>query len=716
MMRQYELVERVKAYDPKADEALLNKAYVYAMKMHGDQTRHSGDPYMSHPLEVAGILTDLKLDPATIATALLHDTVEDTDATIDDLREKFGDTIAELVDGVTKLSQIELSSEKSKQAENFRKLVLAMSKDIRVLLVKLADRLHNMRTLDHHPSAERRHKIAEETLEIYAPLSGRIGMQDLREELEDLAFRELDAKARESIIQRLNYLRETSGDLITRITESLKARLAEKGLAAEVYGRQKHPYSIWRKMQNKEISFENLSDMFGFRIVVNKVEDCYRALGIIHGAWPIVPGRFKDYISVPKPNGYRSLHTSVIGPERRRIEVQIRTRDMHETAERGVAAHWRYKQGLNGHSYDVEMDEYRWLQDLVAMLEQGGPADEFLEHTKLQLFQDQVFCFTPKGDLIVLPRGATPIDFAYAVHTDVGDTCVGARINGRQVPLHTTLTNGDSVEIIRSNAQTPSPTWENIAVTGRAKTAIRRFVRQRARGEYVRLGREVLEREFTRARRAFSDKAISEALRRLKQDEAEDVYADVGQGLLSASDVLEAAFPGTVKKPFNLQLNKKKAPPKLKSGAPIPIKGLTSGLAVHMADCCHPLPGDRIVGIMTEGRGIDVHTIDCAQLENFYEEPERWQDISWETEAEEKMTPIARIKVVIVNERGALGMLANTISDQGGNITNLQITERQNDFWELNVDIEVLDAKHLTQIQAALRASPLISSVRRIRG
>jgi GTP pyrophosphokinase len=513
----------------------------------------------------------------------------------------------------------------------------------------------------------------------------------------------------------LNYLRETSGDVIARITEALQAKLVGEGLKAEVYGRQKHPYSIWRKMQNKEVSFENLSDMFGFRVVVQSIEDCYRALGVIHSAWPIVPGRFKDYISVPKPNGYRSLHTSVIGPERRRIEIQIRTQAMHDTAERGVAAHWRYKEGFNGHSYDVEMDEYRWLQDLVAMLEQGGPADEFLEHTKLQLFQDQVFCFTPKGDLIVLPKGATPIDFAYAVHTDVGDTCVGARINGRQVPLHTTLTNGDSIEIIRSNAQTPSPTWENIAVTGRAKTAIRRFVRQRARGEYVRLGREVLEREFTRARRAFSDKAIQEALRRLKQDTDEDVFADVGQGIMSASDVLEAAFPGTVKKPFNLQL-KKKAPPKLKSGAPIPIKGLTPGLAVHMADCCHPLPGDRIVGIMTEGRGIDVHTIDCAQLENFYEEPDRWKDISWESEAEEKMTPIARIKVVIVNERGALGMLTNTISDQGGNITNLQITERSSDFWELNVDIEVLDAKHLTQVQAALRASPLISSVRRIRG
>ena len=429
-----------------------------------------------------------------------------------------------------------------------------------------------------------------------------------------------------------------------------------------------------------------------------------------------MPGRFKDYISIPKPNGYRSIHTTVIGPEKQRIEIQIRTQVMHDVAERGVAAHWRYKDGLNGNGHDVEMAEYRWLQDLVAMLEQGGPADEFLEHTKLQLFQDQVFCFTPKGDLIVLPRGATPIDFAYAVHTEVGDTCVGARVNNRQVPLHTTLANGDSVEIIRSKAQQPSPTWENIAVTGRAKTAIRRFVRQRARGEYIRLGKEVLEREFARAKRTYSSKAVQESLRRLKRSSEDDVYADVGQGLLSAADVLDAAYPGTVKKPFGLQRKRKAAPKHKSSSVPIPIRGLTPGLAVHMADCCHPLPGDRIVGIMTEGRGIDVHTIDCAQLEALFDQPERWQDISWETEAEEKITPVARIKVVILNERGALGMLANAISDHGGNITNLQITDRSTDFWELNVDVEVHDAKHLTQIQAALRGLPLISSVRRVRG
>jgi GTP pyrophosphokinase len=710
MIRQYELVERVKAYDPQADEALLNKAYVFAMKAHGSQKRASGDPYFSHPLEVAGILTDLKLDPATIATALLHDVVEDTSVSLEDVRQHFGDTIAELVGGVTKLSQLELNSEKTKQAENLRKLVLAMSKDIRVLLVKLADRLHNMRTLGHVDSAEKRRRIAAETLEIYAPLSGRIGMQDLREELEDLAFKELDPKPRESIQQRLKFLRETSGDVVMRITRDITQELAQNGVKAEVSGRQKSAHSMWRKMQSKEISFENLSDTFGFRVVVGSIDECYRALGIVHQAWQIVPGRFKDYISIPKPNGYRSIHTTVIGPEKHKIEMQIRTREMHDTAERGVAAHWRYKAGLNGKSHEIETAEYRWLQDLVAMLKAEGPAEEFLEHTKLQLFQDQVFCFTPKGELIVLPKGATPVDLAYAVHTEVGDTCVGARVNGRQVPLHTQLANGDSVEISRSKGQFPSPAWETFVVTGRAKTAIRRFVRQRARDDHIRLGRDVLEREFQRGKGEFSAKALQEGLKRLNQASVEDLLANVGQSNLSAAEVFAAIYPALAKK-----VPKPKRGAKPRSGSdPIPIQGLVPGLAVHMAECCHPLPGDRIVGITAPGKGIEVHTIDCAQLEAYHEQSEIvWHDLAWESEAEDRITSVARIRAVLRNEPGALGGLANTISDHDGNITNLKISERSHDFFEFVVDIEVRDAKHLNHILAALRASPLVSGVKR---
>ena len=433
MMRQFELVERVKSYDPTADEEAINRAYVYAMKMHGSQLRASGDPYFSHPIEVAGILTRYRLDCASIITALLHDTVEDTKATQEEIEQLFGAEIARLVDGVTKLNRIELQSDHAKQAENLRKLVLAMSEDIRVLLVKLADRMHNMRTLHYIKNPDKRRRIALETMEIYAPLAERIGMQDIKMELEDLAVTELHPDARASIVARLGFLREQGGDLISRILEELRKILTEAGNHATVSGREKTPYSIWQKMQRKNVGFEQLSDIMAFRVGVDSVEDCYRALGVIHSKYPMVPNRFKDYISVPKPNGYRSLHTGVFGPERQRIEIQIRTHEMHEVSEMGVAAHWKYKRG--GAARPTDGRQYRWLRELLDILEHASNPEEFLEHTKLEMFQDQVFCFTPKGDLIALPRGACPVDFAYAVHSQIGDKCVGAKVNGRIMPL-----------------------------------------------------------------------------------------------------------------------------------------------------------------------------------------------------------------------------------------------------------------------------------------
>jgi len=483
MMRQFELVERVKSYDPNADEDAINRAYVFAMKMHGSQKRASGDPYFSHPIEVAGILTKYRLDSSSIITALLHDTIEDTPATLEDIEKLFGSEIARLVDGVTKLSRIEMQSDHAKQAENLRKLVIAMSEDIRVLLVKLADRVHNMRTLHYIQKPEKRRRIALETMEIYAPLAERIGMQEIKMELEDLAFAELHGDARASIIARLNFLREQGGDLIGRILEELRATLAEAGIEATVSGREKTPYSIWLKMQRKNVGFEQLSDIMAFRVAVPTVEDCYRALGVIHSKYPMVPNRFKDYISTPKPNGYRSLHTGVFGPERHRIEVQIRTYEMHEVSELGVAAHWKYKATGSSNQKVTDGRQYRWLRELLDILEHASNPDEFLEHTKLEMFQDQVFCFTPKGDLIALPSGATPVDFAYAVHSDVGDTCVGAKINGRIMPLRSRLQNGDQVEIITSKAQTPNPTWERFVVTGKARARIRRFIRTQQRAQ-----------------------------------------------------------------------------------------------------------------------------------------------------------------------------------------------------------------------------------------
>lgn len=724
MIRQYELVERVKAYDANADEDALNRAYVYSLKMHGSQLRASGDTYFSHPLEVAGILTGMKLDSASIVTALLHDTIEDTAATLPEIERLFGKEIARLVDGVTKLSRIELqnvdpggSNDQTKQAENFRKLLLAMSEDIRVLLVKLADRLHNMRTLHFIGDKMKRRRIARETLEIYAPLAERIGMHGIKDELEDMAFAELYPDARNGILTRLSFLRQEGGELPLRIVAALEKDLKSEKLKATVSGREKSPYSIWRKMQIKNVAFEQLSDIMAFRIVVETVGECYQALGIIHGRYPTVPGRFKDYISTPKPNGYRSLHTAAIGPERQRIEIQIRTREMHEEAELGVAAHWAYKSHERS-----DGKQYRWLRELLEIVDQAQKPEEFLEHTKLELFQDQVFCFTPKGDLIALPRGATPVDFAYAVHSQVGDHCVGAKVNGRIVPLNSKLANGDQVDIIRSKSQTPSPAWERFVVTGKARARIRRYVRNQQRQEYVTLGKAMLQKVFRQDGHEFVEKSLLPILKGFKIDSPEDLYAEIGAGNRTTREVLTALFPPEKEPPPTPQdeIGETKVlpfPPKARvkgKERPLPIRGLIPGLAVHFARCCHPLPGDRIVGIVTTGKGVTVHTIDCETLESFSETPERWLDISWGDDAETGEN-VGRLFVTIANEPGSLGTLSTVIGRHGGNIINLRITSRSVDFWELLIDIQVNDVKHLTNIIAALRATPVINQVDRAR-
>ena len=542
MMRQYQLVEMVRSYDPSADEEALNRAYVFSMKAHGTQQRASGDPYFSHPVEVAGILSEKKLDTASIVTGLLHDTVEDTVATLDDIERLFGDEISRLVDGVTKLGQLELQSDQTKQAENFRKLLLAMSEDIRVLLVKLADRLHNMRTLSYIPKPEKRARIARETMDIYAPLAERIGIRDWKDELEDLAFTELNADARDSILNRLGFLREQGEDLVGQVVNELEQTLAAEGVKAQVLGREKKAYSIWRKMQRRDVEFGQLSDIVAFRIIVDNIEDCYRTLGIIHNRYQVVPGRFKDYISIPKPNGYSSIHTGIMGPQMQRVEVQIRTQSMDEIAELGVAAHWQYKQGDSDPV--KEGTQYRWLRELLEILEHAAEPEEFLEHTKLEMFADQVFCFTPKGDLFAMPFGATPVDFAYAVHTDVGNTCVAAKINGRIMPLRTRLKNGDQVEITISKAQTPSPAWEAFVATGKARACIRRFIRSQRLEQYESLGREIVEKAFSRDGYELTRKAIKGVLKKLDAENEVELYAAVGEGQTTGRDVLEAVYPG----------------------------------------------------------------------------------------------------------------------------------------------------------------------------
>ena len=716
MIRQFELVERVKGYDPSTDEKVLNRAYVFAMKAHGSQTRASGDPYFSHPLEVAGILTDYKVDSASIITALLHDTIEDTDTTLKEIRKAFGKEVARLVDGVTKLTRIELQSDQAKQAENFRKFVLAMSEDIRVLLVKLADRLHNMRTLHYIDNPEKRRRIAMETMDIYAPLSERIGIQGMKSELEDLAFQELNPDARKSILKRLEFLRQKGGDIVPRIIKELEKTLADNGIKAAISGREKTPYSVWDKMQHKDVGFEQLSDIMAFRVVVDTVEDCYRALGVAHGVYPVVPDRFKDYISTPKPNGYRSLHTGVFGPERQRIEMQIRTAEMHDVAEHGLAGHWNYKQG----TVETESPQYRWLRELLDIIEHAAGPEEFLEHTKLEMFKDQVFCFTPRGDLINLPWGATPVDFAYAVHSEVGDHCVGAKINGRMMPLRSELRNGDQIEIVTSKAQTPSPTWERFVVTGKARARVRRFIRLQQRDEYVKLGRAMLDRAFVAEGYEISNKALRQVLKVFNHTKVDDLCADVGAGHHTGREVVEAIFPGTRDKADDdkvvplARARGKQGKDEGRGG--VSIKGLIPGMAVHFANCCHPLPGDRIVGIVTTGKGVTIHTIDCETLEEFVDAPERWLDVSWDIDNKAPDIHVGRVHLTVLNVPGSLGELSTVIARNDGNISNLKITDRSPQFFNMLIDIEVRDVKHLTNVIAALRANPSINSVERARG
>jgi len=735
--RQYELVERVLSYQPTADEALLNRAYVYAMKAHGNQKRASGAPFFSHPLEVAAILAEMRLDDATIATALLHDTIEDTATTRGEIDTLFGREIGTLVDGLTKIKKLDLVTKKAEQAENFRKLLLAISSDIRVLLVKLADRLHNMRTLGNL-KPQKRKIIAEETMDIYAPLAGRMGMQWLREELEDHAFKSLNPEAYSAVVERLKILRERNQGLIDEIEAAVTTKLKEAAVAGVVSGREKKPYAIWSKMERKQISLEQLSDIYAFRIVVPEVEDCYHALSVVHTTWHAVPGRFKDYISNPKQNDYQSIHTTIVGPRHQRVELQIRTERMHSVAEFGVAAHALYKDtGSNGKGAVPSQDSnaYRWLRHLVGMLLDGDNPEEFLEHTKLELFQDQVFCFTPKGRLIALPRGANPIDFAYAVHTDIGNTCVGAKINGRPMPLVTELRNGDEVEIICSKAQLPPSAWQSLAVTGKARSAIRRATRDAVRAQYGKLGREILVRAFQRREKTFSEESLATALPRLSQKTAEDVMAAVGRGELASADVVRAVFPDEKSQDAPKRRRKVKRTDEgwfglgkvmgLKFRWPgssgrsrdqgaggIPIRGLRGDLPVNFADG-GAVPGDRIVGILTSGQGITIYPIHAEALKAFDEEPERWIDVTWDIDEDNPQRFPAKLAVTALNEPGSLAQVAAVIGEADGNIDNVKMTNRVPDYTEMLIDLEVWDLKHLNEIIAGLRARDVVSSAAR---
>ncbi|GAB6853705.1 RelA/SpoT family protein [Asaia astilbis] len=728
------LLRRVASYDPQADLSRIEEAYGVAEKAHREQKRDNGEPYIIHPIAVANILAGFRMDVPSIMVGLLHDTVEDTGITQVFLKERFGDSVASLVDGVTKLTRLELQSDRTKQAENFRKLVLAMSRDIRVLIVKLADRLHNMRTLHYVQRQDRRLRIARETMDIYAPLAERIGMDRVKTELQNLSFEQLEPEADATIRARLNFLRGHGADIIEQIKSELKALCAEVGLPQiDVTGREKSPYSIWAKMQKRNVAFEQLSDIMAFRVLVPSRDACYAALGAIHGAYPMIAGRFKDYISTPKANGYQSLHTGVTlrQPRNQKIEIQIRTSDMHDFAENGVAAHWAYKerdqaQASNSEVAALGLNKLRWVQDLLEILEDSEAPDEFLENTKLELYQDQVFCFTPKGQLISLPRRATPVDFAYAVHSQVGDACVGAKINGRLMPLRHELQNGDQVEIMTARGGTPSASWERFVVTGKARARIRRHVSLQQRQVNLDTGRTALAKAFRQEGVDGSEKVLETLLRDLRQATIEDLCVAVGNGQLGPRDVVNAAYPElrqTHRAPrmvpgLSGRLgNALGTPPRFGAKSGSVINGVGSGIATHFAGCCHPLPGDPIVGIIAQGKGVTIHQRQCQNLSALSSTPERFLEIDWDYEAlaqgERGAPHIGRVSVIAANESSVLATLTNTASKHNGSVVNLRIVNRQLDFMEILVDLEVRDVRHLSAMIAALRSAQGVMQVER---
>lgn len=699
------IIEQYKLYNIVIDEAKIKKAVEFAVKYHGIQQRASGVPYYSHPLGVAEIIAEMRLDTDSIVTAILHDTIEDTDLTLEEIDKDFGKDVAKLVDGVTKLTKIKFHEDNVRQAENFRKLLIALSDDIRVLLIKLADRLHNMRTINFINNPEKKKRIALETLEIYAPLAERIGMQQIKTELQDICFGILNPDIRDSIVQRFKSIESGQDKLIPQIIDELQKTLEDQGLKAEVSGRRKTPYSTWMKMKQKNISIEQLSDIIAFRIIVDNVENCYRALGIIHTTYKMVPDTFQDFISTPKNNGYQSLHTVVIGPLLQKVEIQIRTHKMHDIAELGVAAHWRYKQG---HNDSLDTKQYVWIRELLSILEQNNDPETFLQNTKLAMYYDQVFCFTPKGQLIALPKGATTVDFAYMVHSDIGNRCVGAKVNGKIVPLKTQLVNGDQVEIITSKHPTVSLSWEKFVVTGKARGEIQKVIQQQLRGQHIKLGKTIIYKALKANKIEDETKAIEAACKFFSKT-PDELFFVLGEGTITREEVIKLATPKKSRLSSTLSLLKftKKTSSKVEDENVIPIKGLIPGMAMHYAKCCHPLPGDKIVGIVHTGSGITIHTSDCEMLNNFASMPERILDLTWDNN-KSNIPFISRIKVLLLNEPESLAILAGEIAKNGGNITNFKILSRNSNYFELIFDIEVKSLAHIEVIINALRIKEAI--------
>ncbi len=696
-----QLYKKISKYDSFVKYEVINKAYNLSKKAHTNQFRGSGEPYFTHPLAVADFLVDMKLDLSTIITALLHDVVEDSEFTLKNIEDEFGSEISKLVDGVTKLSKLDLKFGFA-QAENFRKLLLASSDDIRVLLVKLADRLHNIRTIDGIKNYTKRSKICFETLEIFAPLAERLGINAIQRELEDRCFAVLKPETRDSILKRLKLIYSQDELNIPYITNEIENLLKKNKIKCFIKGRIKSSYSIWKKMQYKNLSMDQLSDIMAFRVIVDDVPSCYKSLGLLHQEYTAIMGRFKDYISAPKRNGYQSLHSSLIGPKKTRIEVQIRTSIMNEFALNGVAAHWIYKEGAKW----SEGIKYKWVRELIQIIEESNEPEEFLENTKLEMYNDQIFCFTPKGNLIILPKGANAIDFSYAVHSEIGNAAVGAKINNKNRLITTEIKNGDQVEILTSKSGFPDPNWIESCITGKAKSAIKRFIRHREIKEFLQLGTALLQKEFRQQNKRMHEKSLIKVINEFDLSDLEELLIEIGKGNIKSRDVLNFLYPEKENSKKKLPILKK---PHLKES--MKIKGVISGMAIHYAHCCHPLPGERIVGIVTTGKGITVHALDCFALEKFNDMPEVWLEISWDRDGESFHK--GSLVTVLSNEPGSLADVTKIISLNDGNISNIQVVSRDLDFYKFNIDLEVRNLSHLNQVIAAIRLSHFVESVER---
>ena len=699
-------IELITSYLTNEEKDKVRHALKLSEQAHTNQLRKSGDPFITHPLEVAKILTSIKLDADSIVAGLLHDTLEDTNLNIEEINKNFGNQIVELVDGLTKINKFSLKVNNQKFGENYKKLILATTKDLRVILVKLADRLHNMRTIQFLKDDNKKTKIALETLEVFAPLAQRLGMKEWQDELEDISFEIINPDAKKTIIERLEYLKSKDDNIVDEIRYELKNIFFQEDLFCKVEGRMKSPYSIWNKIKNKNISFEQLSDIMAFRVITNSTRECYRCLGIIHRQYPYIQGRFKDFISAPKSNGYRALHTSVMGPKNKKIEIQFRSNVMDQIADFGVASHWKYKDPKKIKEKDVR--EYKWVYDLVDSMNSSVTQDELIQNSKLKVFQNDIFVFTPKGDLIELPKNATPVDFAYAIHSQIGDKCVAAKINDKLQPLKTILKNGDQIEIVTSETSQPSPLWQRFAVTTKVKSQLRRFFRFKKKEEHIIFGREILINYFQKENYEFNKIIEKKILDDFNYKSINELYASIGSGEITALSVIKKIYPEYNYIPVS-KFNEN-------TQNPIKLKGLTAGMSYHLAGCCSPLKGDSIVGIVTAGIGVAVHTLDCETLSSYQDVPDRWLNISWDNQNNLDTISNARIVVVLFNKPGSLGKVTTVIAKNNGNISNILFSVRKSDFFEIIIDIEVRDANHLQNIIAALRMEKEVSSLERLKG